>query len=441
MTASLKSRVLSGGLWALAGRILTMAANLVATALLARLLAVEMFGIYGLVLSLVTVGAATAPLGVQFAAVRLVATAMATDRRDEAHGTVVAVLRYAILGNVVVSALLLLGGAAWLGILWDAAALGRSALGIVCWLVLTSLQIVLAEVFRGFQDLRLATLCGGVITWTGTVVLLGLTWIARGAITLDQVIGIAVAAAAGNAVFALILLRGKLRALGPPAPVPAATVLGVALPLWINGITANVQGQVDLWVVASYVPKADVAVYYLAVRLVAMVTMWLLLVNTIVPPFIAELSARGERKRLESVLRRTATVAGIPAFGVLLAFLLAGGPILALVGGEEYRAGALALAILSVGQLVNVVGAPASITLAMTGHQRVLMWITLGSSTATVLATWWAASAFGVLGVACAAALGQIWLVLATWIATRRCTGMWTHAGPVRWAELRELLP
>jgi len=416
-----------------------MAANFVATALLARVLAQEVFGVYGLALSLVTVGAATAPLGVQFAAVRLVATAMATGRAGLARGTVAAVLRYAILGNAVVAGILLLGGAVWLGELWQAPGLGLSALGIAAWLVLTSLQIVVAEVFRGFQDLRLATLCGGVITWTLTLLLLTIVWLASGQITLDQVILVGIAAGAGNAVFALILLHRKLRALGPPEPAQAREVLGVALPLWINGITANIQGQVDLWVVGSYLAKPDVAVYFLAVRLVALVTVWLLLVNTIVPPFIAELHARGETKRLERVLRRTATVSGIPAFAVLLTFLSFGGSILALVGGEEYRAGAIVLAILSLGQLVNVVGASASITLAMTGHQRVLMWITIGSSTATVFSTWWAAQAVGLIGVACAAAAGQIALVVSTWLATRWCTGMWTHAGPVRLSELREL--
>jgi len=417
-----------------------MAANFAATVLLARLLTQEAFGEYGLASSLVTTGALLAPLGVQYAAVRLVATAMATARPGHAAGTVATVLRYGLLGNAIVAGSLLLGGAAWLGDLWSAPALGASAAGIVAWLVLTSLQVLLSEVFRGFQDLKLATLFGGVISWTLTVILLAVVWIARGSITLDQVIAIGIVATVGNAIVALALLRRKLRSLGTPERSPAAEVLGIALPLWINGITAVILGQVDLWIVGSYLPKSDVAIYFLAVRLVGMVTVWLLLVNTIVPPFIAELYARGETKRLERVLRQTATLAGVPAFTVLLTFLLLGGAILGLVGGAEYRAGAVVLAILSVGQLVNVVGGSASITLAMTGYHTVQMWITIASSAATVAAAWWAAQVAGMVGVACAAAGGQLLIILATWLATRWCTGMWTHAGPVRIADLRTLL-
>jgi O-antigen/teichoic acid export membrane protein len=431
VTRSLKSRVLSGGQWALGGRILSMAANVVAVALLARLLGVDGLGEYGITLSFVTVGAAIASLGLQFAAVRLVATAMATDHPGRASGTVSTVLRYALLGNAVAAAVLL--------------ASGRSAVVIVVWLALTSLQIVLAEIFRGFQDLRLATLCGGGITWTVTVILLLVVWVTHTPLTLHQAFGIVIAASAGNVVFALILLRAKLRGLGPPERIGARVVLGIALPLWVNGITANVQGQVDLWVVHAYLPQHDLGLYFLATRTVAMLTTWLVLVNLIVPPFIAELYARGETKRLERVLRRTATVAGVPAFAVLLVFLLFGETILRIIGGPEYHgapaaAGAVLLAILSVGQVVVVAGAPASITLAMTGHQKVLMWITIGSSTATVLATWWAAQTFGAVGVACAAAGGQIALTVATWLATRLYTGMWTHVGPVRPSELRELV-
>lgn len=417
-----------------------MAANFAATVLVARLLTRETLGNYGLASSLVAAGALMAPLGVQYAAVRLVATAMATSRPGLAAGTIANVLRYGLLGNAVLAGLLLFGGVAWIGSLWSAPALGRSASAIVAWLVLTSLQILLSEVFRGFQDLRLATLFGGVVSGAVSVILLTIAWVVRGSITLDQVILIGIAAMAGNAILALAALRHKLRALGPPERAPARDVLSVALPLWINGITAVILGQVDLWILGSYVPKGDVAIYFVAGRLVALVTVWLLVVNMIVPPFIAELYARGETKRLERVLRHTATLAGIPAFGVLWVFILLGGTILGLFYGEEYRAGATVLAILSVGQLANVVGGSASITLAMTGFQTVQMWITIVSSAVTVVAAWWAAQTGGILGVACAAMGGQLLIVLASWLATRRCTGMWTHVGPVRLAELRTLL-
>ncbi|NIR58784.1 MAG: flippase, partial [Gammaproteobacteria bacterium] len=59
-----------------------------------------------------------------------------------------------------------------------------------------------------------------------------------------------------------------------------------------------------------------------------------------VPPYIAELYARGEKRRLERILRQTAALAGIPAIVVLVAFIFFGGPILGTFYPDSYAAGA-----------------------------------------------------------------------------------------------------
>ena len=53
MTASLKRRLLTGGSWVLAGKVVTAASNVLISSLVARLLSEEGFGAFGLAFSLV----------------------------------------------------------------------------------------------------------------------------------------------------------------------------------------------------------------------------------------------------------------------------------------------------------------------------------------------------------------------------------------------------
>jgi len=71
--------------------------------------------------------------------------------------------------------------------------------GVIVWLVLQSFQILTSEVFRGFQDLKSATLFGGVISWALTVVVLAALWFGLGTVSVGTVIAVAAASTAATA--------------------------------------------------------------------------------------------------------------------------------------------------------------------------------------------------------------------------------------------------
>jgi O-antigen/teichoic acid export membrane protein len=310
---------------------------------------------------------------------------------------------------------------------------------IVAWAVLTSFQVLTSETFRGFQDLRSATIYGGVVTWVVVAVGLALAWRVVGSLDLEQVLVLAAAATALSLALGLVALARRTRRLPRGEPISTRDVAAIAAPLWVNGLTGFALGQADLWVVGALLSKPELGVYTIVQRLVTLVSTWLILVNLVVPPFIAELYARGERARLERVLRQTASLAGLPALAVLGAYVAFGGPILG-IAGPEYRAGAVALAVLSIGRMVNVVTGSCGVTMSMTGHQTQLMAINLASGVLTLGLCWLGARTWGLLGVAAASSAGMTLQNVALWLATRRSTGMWTHVGLVRWADLRTVL-
>ena len=438
MAKSLKARLLAGGAWVFSGKIATAGSNLLSAVLLTRLLTAEDFGTYGYAYSMVMMGAVVAQLGLHLAVVRLVAEALGTERPGRARGAVAFAFRYGLLGNAALAVVLFAGGGQLLADFWEAPALALSLGGITLWLVLQNLQVLVSETFRGFQDLRRATMYGGVVNWLLTLAAVWVLWLFTDRITLGESILIGVVTTAISLVLGLVALRRRLRELGPAEPIAAAEVFGIALPLWASGVTANFIGQIDFWILGAFLPPDQAGVYFFAVRLVTLVSMSLMLVNLVVPPFIAELYYRDERLRLQRVLRQTATLAGLPALAVLGAFIVAGGPIMGLVG-PEFRAGGVALALLSVGRLANVLTGSCGVVLSMTGHQKSLMWITVVTGVFSVGATWWAVLHFGMLGAATVSSVIVILFNVAMWLAARWHTGLWTHVGVVRVSDVRSL--
>jgi O-antigen/teichoic acid export membrane protein len=441
MSPSLKQRLLTGGSWVLIGKVVTAAANVLVSSLLARLLSAEGFGAYGLAYSLATAGALVSQLGLQQAVVRLVAESIGRERPGRARAAVRFVYRHVALGILAVGAVILLGGGIWLARdLWDSPMLAAALTAVTAWMAVLSLQVLTSESFRGFQDLRLASIFGGVITGVATLSALAILITRRGTASLGEAIWVSAAAGGLSLVIGLTILRRRLATLPANESIRSAEVFSISLPLWVSGVTAFLLSQSALWILGAFLSKEDVGLYFAAVRLVTLVSMPLILVNLVVPPFIAELHARQETVRLQRVLRSAATLAGLPAFAVLSAFVLFGAPIMGLVFGETYRAGAPILALLSVGYLVNVWTGSCGVTLSMTGHQTVLMRITLASGVLVVGGALLVVQRFGTIGVATVVCATAILQNLTMWIAARYQTGLWTHATIPTARDIRSLL-
>jgi O-antigen/teichoic acid export membrane protein len=259
-------------------------------------------------------------------------------------------------------------------------------------------------------------------------------------VTLGQVMRIIIASAALSLLVALTMLVRRVKRLGPPEPLASTEVLRITLPLWINGFMAYAMTQSDVLILGGFRSTEEVAIYGAAARLVSLVLMSLMLVNLVVPPFIAELFARGEKRRLERMLRLTATLAGLPAVGILLVYLLFGPWILGAVYQEAYAAGATVLALLSIGRLVHVAVGSAAFALSMTGYHTALMRITLVAGVGTIVAELLLVRPFGSIGVAAAICGGVILQSLWVWLAARYYCGVWTHVALPRWREFRDLL-
>jgi O-antigen/teichoic acid export membrane protein len=136
-------------------------------------------------------------------------------------------------------------------------------------------------------------------------------------------------------------------------------------------------------------------------------TIPLSMASAILTPMIAELHAKGQKDRLEKVLRVVATLGGLPAILVILLFVFVGGPGLELIyGNASYRDGWPVLVLLGLGQLVNIWSGVCAQLLMMTGHQKAVMSIALATSIMAIVAAILVVEPFGMVGVAFVFATG-----------------------------------
>lgn len=414
-------RVTAGGWWATFGKGSAAALSVVAMAMLARVLSAADFSAYVLAFSIVAFGAPIGALGVNFHVIRMIAESIAQDNWLGALSAIRMTFAISAAGALAGGAIFYCT-AGWLcGTLLHSPILADVAGWVACWIAIQSVNLVLAETYRGLRDIRSATIFGGLlysVAFGGAAV----GFLSMPSVTLHVVMYCAVGGALLNLVLGLALLVRRLfRENNKPAPIPSKvyyvkSVLAESLPMMITSVGGLAMTQADLWIVASHCSDREVAIYGAVGRLMMVVTMPLLIVNSVVPPMIAGLYTQGRRNELERVLRVSATLAGIPAIAGLIFMATCSHWFLGILFGQQYSEGAAILTLLCAGQAIFVWGGSAGWVLLMTGHSRLALVAQYSAFVLLLAAGFWAAPRYGAIGVAAssaaAAALCKVALVM-----------------------------
>ena len=436
---SLTQRLLRGGVWVLLGKGLTTLSTLAVIKLLANLVSQAEVGAYQFTFRAVMLAGFLIHLGLHQAVVRFVAQAMGGERPAEARAAITKAYGIVSLSALTVCAAISFGGLDWLAGQFRQPLLVGMGWIVALWMLSYAFQVLNSESFRGFKDLRRATLFGGVISSSLIVVVLGAFWLAGRETDLRDVLSVVVGCFWFSVTVSGVVLLRQVRGL-PAAGSPPPAMVATALPMAVTAIAGWFQAQSDIFIVSAHHGDAGSAPYAVATLTVGLVTQSLILVNLVVPPFIADLHARGEREQLQRMLRGAATLAGIPAAAVLTFFALFGPWVMEMIANADYREGASVLAILAVGRLVNVFTGSCGITLMMTGHQKIVMTSTLIFSLASALIGWWIGARYPVEAIAWVYTCGLSAHNIVMWLAARKVTGLWTHVGWVRPSEIQSML-
>lgn len=114
---------------------------------------------------------------------------------------------------------------------------------------------------------------------------------------------------------------------------------------------------------------SDVGIYSVAQRTANLISFILLAVNSIAAPKFATLYEQKDRKGLASTAQHSAKLMTTVATPLLLLCVIKPSWVMQIFGAE-FRSGALLLAIIAIGQFVNVATGSVGYLLMMSGHER-----------------------------------------------------------------------
>jgi O-antigen/teichoic acid export membrane protein len=444
---SLAEKLLRGGIWVLLGKIIIGLSSLLISAILARLLTPEELATYFLVFSLITFITFLVHLGLPHSIIRFIAEPIAKGQPARAKSAILKSLLLVCMAYTIAVLFLLGGGWSWISSQMTNPTYVSSIMLIgIFWILPLTLQNLLAEIFRGFNSVVLATVFGGLITSILSLLAFGTLFWLSGHSSLNQIIQFSALAASGSVIVAATFLTRRIQTLESRGQsIGFGEILTVSMPLWASSLFLFVISQADIWILAQFRPQEEVAIYGAAARLAMLTSMPLLVVNSIVPPIMARLYAQGMHSRLEVILRSMATFTGVPLGLTVLVILPFGSIILSMIFGSYYSVGWMAFSLLCAGHIVNVLMGSSGYLLVQAGRQKLLLTITLINGIISILISIFAVRVAGYNGLAAATMIGIILQSLSMWYVCLKAVGINTRCYtpmkiPDLWKNYRKVI-
>lgn len=154
-----------------------------------------------------------------------------------------------------------------------------------------------------------------------------------------------------------------------PAVMHLRELLAFSLPMGASLILGHLLLWNDTLLLGYFRTSDEVGLYSVAIRLITVAAIMLNSFNTMFAPVISDLHARGMNSELEDLFKRVTrwiVTLSLPIFLPLILF----SPQVLVIFGEQFTVVSLSLAILTVGQLVNVGTGPVGGMICMRGRPR-----------------------------------------------------------------------
>lgn len=354
-------------------------------------------GVYGLVSQTAMFLAILAVGGLDLAAVRALAGIDPVKERL-AGSTIARLLGITAAFAAIPAVLIALYGTRAMALLTDDTLPIQALAALVALLLARALARMMSAILRGQRffllgqliDAALFPLLFGIslLTFVGAAIDDLLRWM-----TMMALAAIAIGFAAIVGVF-LVARRSGRAASAPTLRAMAAT----ALPLWGVTIALNFADWYGLTVVTAQLGLAEAGIYRVVMQFATVFSLLSTGLFGVYSVRIGAAQARedwaGVAQQVRSATWLSAALVTIPA---ILLILLAR-PVLGVVG-PEFQTGAAALQLGLFGQILYIITGPAGLTLAMTGHARINLGITLTSTASLIIVAPLAAAQWGTSGV------------------------------------------
>ena len=420
-TNSLEKRLARGAIGSFGLKISLTGFSFLISLILARSLGAAEYGVYVFILAWVNFLCILVLAGLDNVIIREVAAGQA----QSAWGLVRGLLRWS---NQVVLALSLAIGLLAAVTAWGFARQANWAqlpafLIALTLLPLMALTRIRQAAMQGLQHVVAGQLPEAIIQpaiFIGLIVashsLLGWALRARTAIALYA---IAVGAALLVGAVVLHLSIPQQSKLAAPIYRPSEWIASALPLLLVNGMQV-INTQAPILLLGTIKGAQTAGLYAIAIRVADLIAFGLISINLALAPVAARLWTQRDISRLQQMVTKSTRAAFIFTLPVAATLIIFGGTLLSLFG-REFRQARVALAILVVGQMVNVGMGSVGLLLVMAGHEREVAFATGVCVVLNIALNLILVPSLGVTGTALAVAGSLIvWnLLVALWVYRR----------------------
>jgi O-antigen/teichoic acid export membrane protein len=407
------------GIAAFAIKLLGAALSFGFSFLIARHLGAEGTGAFALATTTAIFASTAALLGLDYVLLRAMAGDLREGKPALARGVAASALKVTSLTALAIGGLLALAGAPVLRqLLGHGVDMQLVYLAAIAVLPLTLNRMAVASL-RGAGGLLAAQWLEGPQAMLLALVVLGGLIIAGAGIGATGVVILYFATATLSAVVATLIYRNRANRWPPPEPTPVRPLLAQGWRISLIVLSRYLVDWLVLVSLGAWFSTFEVGQYRTAWQIAALIMLIVSTFDTVAGPRIAAAWRVGDVAHIRQVMRQSVATMAVIASPLL--FVSLGFPewLLGLFG-PDFVAGATALRILALGQLVNILAGPVGTVMLMMGEERTSFIVSLVALVALGVLCVTLIPAYGLVGAALTTSLIIVLRTVVTWALVRR---------------------
>jgi O-antigen/teichoic acid export membrane protein len=377
------STVAKGGAIQVAGQISQRTLSFLFSAIAFRGLGPVNYGLYRIVVQVLTISGQLALAGYNYAAMRWIARARAAENPGGVRGAARVAMAGAIIGSAVVSAALFVFASPIMGVVGSSADVdnltGLLRVGVI-YVPLFAMMQVLRYCTQAYKTMVPSVVAGNIVqpafrfVFGAAILGLGVFVWETSRQTLTIAVLLVLAISYGVGAFVAKWYFGRMMSVqergASPLGEPKA-MTKFALPQAGASLLGIQTLGLGILLLGRYAGPAEVAVFAIALSLQGPANVFLGGIVNIWAPMVSDLHERGDMARLDSLYKTINRWIFTFSFPVTLSLLIVPDFYLRVYAGEQGTTGATVVAVLAIGNLFYTGTGPTGYMISMTGHPHI----------------------------------------------------------------------